>query len=46
MSNFLDVHDMLANRNAHHSMILFFIEVLTWLPTFILSVYAQNKADR
>ena len=37
-----DLHDILATRNARHSMILFAAEVLLWLPVFILSIYART----
>jgi hypothetical protein len=40
----LDLYDVakwLSNTNARHSMYLFIGMVLTWLPVFILSIYAR-----
>lgn len=39
-----DIHDYLAEKNARHALYLFAAEVLVWLPTFILSIYAVSPS--
>lgn len=41
-----DIHDYLAEKNARHALYLFAAEVLVWLPTFILSIYAVSSSTR
>jgi peptidoglycan/LPS O-acetylase OafA/YrhL len=41
-----DIHDYLAEKNARHALYLFAAEVLVWLPTFILSIYAVSPSTR
>ncbi|MFZ4655006.1 MAG: hypothetical protein ACOYLM_11645 [Methylococcaceae bacterium] len=41
-----DIHDYLAEKNARHALYLFAGEVLVWLPTFILSIYAASPSTR
>lgn len=44
-SDLYDFAHLLSARNARHSMYLFTAEVLIWLPTFILSIYASRPGD-
>lgn len=41
-----DVAKYLSQKNARHSMYLFIGMVLTWLPVFILSIYARPLEPR
>ena len=41
-----DIHDYLAEKNARNALNLFAGEVLVWLPTFILSIYAASPSTR
>ena len=41
-----DIHDYLAEKNSRHALYLFAGEVLVWLPTFILSIYAVSPSPR
>lgn len=44
-SDLYDFAHLLSARNARHSMYLFTAEVLVWLPTFILSIYARKPGQ-
>jgi hypothetical protein len=44
-SDLYDFASYLSHRNARHSMYLFMVEVLAWLPTFILSIYARKPSE-
>lgn len=46
VSDLYDVASFLSKRNARHSMYLFMVEVLAWLPVFILSIYAPVQGSR
>ena len=41
--DFLDLVDQLSTHNARHSLYAFIVEVLTWLPAFIFSIYGRTR---
>ncbi len=42
-SDIFNLASTLSHRNARHAMYLFILEVLAWLPVFILSINAPKS---